>query len=327
MLALGAALAASALAGTAWAAGLGLSALTLAIVLGMVLAHTVPPRLRAQAAPGVELARQRVLRLGIVLFGLRLTFQDIAAVGWAGVGIDALVLASTFALALLAGRRWLRLDAPTAMLIGAGSSICGAAAVLAAAPVVKADADQVAVAVATVVVFGTLAMFGYPLLLPLLHGWGVGGSRYGLYVGSTLHEVAQVVVAARAAGEAAAGQALIAKMIRVMMLAPFLLMLSALLARRGATGRGRITVPWFALGFLAVAGVHSLGVLPAALVHGLLAADELLLATAMAALGLTTHVSAIRRAGRAPLLLAALLAAWLVAGGALVNGAVAGWWR
>jgi uncharacterized integral membrane protein (TIGR00698 family) len=326
------ALAATLLADTATASTLGLSALTLAIVLGMAVGNTFYPRLEGLADAGVDLARQRLLRLGIVLFGLRITFQDIAALGWAGVGIDALMLGSTFGLALLAGRRWLRLDAQAVVLIGAGSSICGAAAVLATAPVVKADADHVAVAVATVVVFGTLAMFAYPLLLPLLQSASVGDAAYGLFVGSTIHEVAQVVVAGGAAGESAAGQAVIAKMIRVMMLAPFLLALSAFWSRTGNAGASgprswNVTVPWFALGFLAVAGIHSLGMLPETLVRALVLLDGFLLAMAMAALGLTTRVSAVRRAGRRPLLLAALLFGWLVLGGALVNATVGGWWR
>ncbi|MEZ5641193.1 MAG: putative sulfate exporter family transporter [Burkholderiaceae bacterium] len=156
---------------------------------------------------------------------------------------------------------------------------------------------------------------------------------FGVYVGSTVHEVAQVVVAGRAVSELAASQAVITKMIRVMMLAPFLIAVSALLARRGAAegeegaGRRRIVVPWFALGFVAMAGVRSADLLPQALLAPLLQAGNLVLAMAMGALGLTTHVSAVRRAGARPLLLAALLFAWLVIGGLAVNGLVGGWWR
>lgn len=323
--------ASAALATQPWAAGLGLSALTLAIVLGMAIGNTGYPRVQAVCALGVDFAKQRLLRAGIVLFGLRITFQDIAAVGWSGVLVDALMLASTFTLALLIGRRWWGMDAKSVVLIGAGSSICGAAAVLATEPVVKAGSENVAVAVATVVVFGTLAMFGYPLLHTLMQDWHLSDAAYGLYVGSTVHEVAQVVVAGSAVSEAAAAHAVIAKMIRVMMLAPFLLLLSALLARRGAAGgqaggASKITVPWFALGFIAVAGFNSLQWLPQPWVSALVTLDNLLLAMAMAALGLTTHAGAIRRAGARPLLLAALLFGWLIAGGALVNGLLTGWW-
>jgi uncharacterized integral membrane protein (TIGR00698 family) len=332
------ALAALALAQTGWASRWGLTALTLAIVLGMVLGNLAQgPLQKSQCGPGVDWAKHRLLRLGIILFGLRITFQDIARVGWPGVVVDTLMLASTFVLALLIGRRWLRLDEPTTILIGAGSSICGAAAVLAAQPVAKASANQASVAVATVVVLGTLAMFGYPLLHTWLAGLGLAGfndAAFGIYVGSTVHEVAQVVVAGRAVSEIAADQAVITKMIRVMMLAPFLLALSALLAVRGQQDKEeagawhkRLVVPWFALGFVLMAGVRSLGVLPQALQGALLQLDTLLLAMAMGALGLGTHASSIARAGPRPLVLAALLWVWLVAGGALVNGLVQGWWR
>jgi uncharacterized integral membrane protein (TIGR00698 family) len=327
-LALAVALAAAAtgLAALPWAQQVGLSALILAIVGGMLIGNTVYRPLQAACGPGVGLAKQRLLRLGIVLFGLRLTFQDIAAVGMAGVLVDAVMLCSTFALAFWLGRRWLGLDEQSVILIGAGSSICGAAAVLATEPVLKASADKVAVAVSTVVVFGTLAMFAYPLLYALARPWGPSEWAYGVFAGSTVHEVAQAVAAGRAVSETAASSAVITKMIRVMMLAPFLLLLSAFLARREVRGsrqqpgaRQPLALPWFALGFLGVAGVHSLGVLPPALVQPLVALDNLLLATAMGALGLTTHLSAIRRAGAKPLLLASVLFAWLICGGALVN--------
>ncbi|WP_081767146.1 YeiH family protein [Hylemonella gracilis] len=335
---------AMALAEQSWARQLGLSALTLAIALGLLLGHTVYPRLRRVAESGVDWSKQKLLRLGIVLFGLRLSFQDIAAVGWVGVAVDAAMLLSTFALALWLGRRWLRLDGQTVMLIGTGSAICGAAAVLATAPLLKATAEKIAVAVATVVVFGTLAMFLYPVLYALVQPWGVTAWAFGLYTGATVHEVAQVAAVGNTLGPEAANSAVITKMIRVLMLAPFLLGLSWWLARRpmaapiaqpiGATTapdlrtdmaptRTRLTLPWFALGFVAVAGLRTLdqaqGLIAPGLLHALLWFDTWVLAAAMAALGLTTHAVAIRRAGRKPLMLAGGLFVWLLFGGALIN--------
>ncbi|MBV6867336.1 YeiH family protein [Xanthomonas euvesicatoria] len=317
----------------------GVSALTLAILLGMLAGNTFYPRLAANADPGVRFSKATLLRLGIVLYGLRLTFQDIGNVGWTGVAIDAAVLCSTFGLACFVGTRVFGLDRTTAMLIGAGSSICGAAAVMAAEPVVRGRADQVMVAVATVVVFGTLAMFLYPVLYHLVahsRGFALSPAAYGVFAGSTIHEVAQVVAAGRAIGEQAANTAVIAKMVRVMLLAPFLIALSAYLSRtRGKhadpsncdggtdqnarTQPGSIVMPWFALGFIAVAGLNSLALLPPTLVHQAIDIDTVLLAMAMAGLGLTTHVSAIRKAGIRPLALAAILFAWLVCGGFALN--------
>ena len=304
---------------------LGLSALTIAIVGGMLLGNTLYPRLATHGHHGVTFAKGQILRLGIILFGFKLTFQDIAAVGISGIMIDACVLSSTFALAYWLGRRKLGLDEQSVILIGAGSSICGAAAILATEPVVKAHAEKVAVAVATVVVFGTLAMFLYPLLFSLTQALGVSEFAYGVFTGSTVHEVAQAVAAGRAVSEQAANSAVITKMIRVMMLAPFLLILSAWLGRRhqaGSKEARRITIPWFALGFLAMAGFNSLHWLPQAWVAQLIALDNLLLAMAMGALGLTTHFSAIRRAGTKPMLLASALFGWLLVGGTLINSGI-----
>ena len=326
-LALCAALAATAslLADGALLRGAGLSALTLAILAGMALGNTGFDRLAPACGAGVQFAKGPLLRLGIVLYGFRLSFQDIAGVGLAGVLIDALVLGSTFLIAYQVGTRLLRLDRQSAILIGAGSSICGAAAVLATEPVLGAKAEKVSVAVATVVIFGTVAMFLYPLLFRLnaAGGWLADGRGFGIFTGATIHEVAQVVAAGREMGEAAASAAVITKMIRVMMLAPFLILLSAWLARtQPGAARGRIAMPWFALLFVAVTGFNSLHWLPAGTVAAVQALDGFLLAMAMGALGLHTRVAAIRQAGAKPLLLAALLFAWLLVGGGLINRVV-----
>lgn len=332
----GLALAAIELGKIGWLQAHGISALTLAIVLGMLVGNTTYPRIAAASVVGVTFSKQNLLRLGIILYGLRLTFQDIGHVGIAGVVIDATVLCSTFALSWIVGTRVFGLDRKTAMLIGAGSSICGAAAVMAAEPVVRGRTEQVTVAVSTVVVFGTVAIFLYPVLYHLnaqYHVVSMSPGAYGLFAGSTIHEVAQVVAAGRAISDEAANTAVIAKMVRVMMLAPFLVALSAYLSRsknesemlpHGARAQkpGRIVVPWFALGFVAVAGLNSFAILPKPVVTAAVDIDTAMLAMAMAALGLTTHISAIRNAGMKPLALAALLFAWLIGGGIAINAGV-----
>ncbi|WPB54959.1 YeiH family protein [Xylophilus sp. GOD-11R] len=317
------------LARLGWLQSRGIGALTLSIVIGMVVGNLGYDRVWAQADDGVAFSKTHLLRAGIVLYGLRLTFQDIGSIGWNGVVADALMLCSTFGIACYLGTRWFGLDRPTAMLIGAGSSICGAAAVMATAPVVRARAEQVMVAVATVVVFGTLAMVFYPLAYDALLHRSMSPEAFGIFAGSTIHEVAQVVVAGHAVGERAGDLAVIAKMVRVMMLAPFLIGLSAWLGRADqsssqheSNARQAITIPWFALGFVALAGLRSLSIVPAMAVDAAAQIDTVLLAMAMAGLGLTTRLSAIRRAGVRPLGLAAVLFAWLMAGGFAIN---AGW--
>jgi len=321
------------LAKSAWLQAHGFSALTLAIVGGMIAGNTVYPRISAYGARGVTFSKQVLLRLGIILFGLRLTFQDIGQVGVVGVVIDAIVLSSTFALSCWAGTRLFGLNRRTAMLIGAGSSICGAAAVLATEPVVRGRAEEVSIAVSTVVAFGTLAIFIYPALYHLndrVHWLSITPLAYGIFTGSTVHEVAQVVAAGKAVADSAANTAVITKLVRVMMLAPFLVLLSAYLTRNSADDAAPATpsqswrgvIPWFALGFIAVAGLNSVAVLPHSFVSAAIDADTLILATAMAALGVSTQVSAIRAAGIKPLGLAALLFGWLIFGGFAINNGV-----
>ena len=312
------------LAQHSWFQSMSMGPLTLAIVLGIVIGNTV---LRSQPAilvDGVLLAKGPLLRLGIILYGFGITFQQISAVGANGVLLDAVMIASTFMLAQLVGRRWMKMEKETTILIGAGASICGAAAVLATEPVVKGRSDQVSVAVATVVIFGTISMFLYPLVYPLL---AMTEHQFGIYVGSTVHEVAQVVAAGQAIGTEAANSAIIEKMVRVMMLAPFLLILANVrLPSSHNTNAGaakkekqKLVIPWFAVLFLVAAAVNSVIAMPAIASDAIRHIDLFLLSMAMTALGLSTQISAVRRAGLRPLVLAGCLFAFLSLGGYVLN--------
>jgi uncharacterized integral membrane protein (TIGR00698 family) len=325
---------------TGWLPAHGMTALTVAIVLGILLGNTVYPFIAASSGAGVIFSKQTLLRAGVILYGLRLTLHDIGQVGMSGVLIDAALLSSTFALALFLGTRLFGLDRETSMLIGAGNAICGAAAVMATEPLLRARSEQVTVAISTVVVFGTVAIFVYPALYALNQHWQLlpAGSRaFGIYAGSTIHEVAQVFAAARSISVETANTAVITKMVRVMMLAPFLIGMSAWLARQDGrrqavqqregsdesqAGHRRLTIPWFAFAFIGMVVFNSLAVLPHAAVGAAIDLDTFLLAMAMGALGLTTHLSAIRRAGIKPLLLGAVLFVWLVGGGAAINSLI-----
>lgn len=310
-----------------WFRNHGIGVLTLAIIIGIVVGNTIYGRLAPAADAGVQFARQILLRTGIVLYGFRVSTTDLMQVGMGGALVDMLVLSSTFGLAAWVGVRVLKLERDTAMLIGAGSAICGAAAVMATEPVLRARSEQAAIAVATVVLFGTLAMFCYPALYHLVLDWqstAVSAHAFGIYTGSTIHEVAQVMVAGKALGEDAAHAAVVTKMMRVMMLAPFLLLLSALVVRRQpqstlTPGAQRIVIPWFAFFFIIVIVLHSMLPISDMLLQTVTYIDDIFLATAMAALGFTTRVAAMRRAGGKCLVLAAVLFAWLIFGGAAIN--------
>jgi uncharacterized integral membrane protein (TIGR00698 family) len=288
----------------------------------MVIGNTVYPKIWQPCDGGVIFAKQHLLRLGIILYGFRLTFAQIADVGVSGIVIDVLTLSSTF-LSPVLGQKVFGLDKHTSWLIGAGSSICGAGGA-GTEPVVKAEASKVTVAVATVVIFGTIAIFLYPAMYPLLAHWFTP-EAYGIYMGSTMHEVAQVVAAGHAVSPDAENAAVIAKMLRVMMLAPFLLFLAARvkqLAPANGGEKSKITIPWFAILFILVAVFNSFHLLPKAVVDMLVTLDTVLLAMAMAALGLTTHVSALKKAGAKPLLMALMLFVWLIVGGGAINLAI-----
>lgn len=322
----------------AWSRAQGLSPLVIGMLCGAVAGNLFHGLIGNRTQSGIAFSRQRLLRLGIILYGVRLTLGDIAHIGLPGVAADALVLISTFALALFFGTRILKMDCATVTLIGAGSSICGAAAILATEPVAKARPEQVTVAVATVVLFGTIATFLYPWLYHMNLDWRilpVSSAVFGMYIGSTVHEVGQVVAAARLVDMEAVNAAVIAKMIRVMMLPCFLAVLPALLAR-GRHGRDNETcaiqpaaneakppVPWFAVGFIMVIVFNSILPLPQGLLSAVTDIDTLLLTMAMSALGLGTRIADFRKAGAKPVFLGTVLFAWLVAGGACINMMVA----
>lgn len=302
---------------------LQLSALTLAIVLGMLIGNLAGTRLPPQLTPGIAFSQRNLLRAGIVLYGLRISFQQIAAIGVEALLLDVLIVVSTLGLGLWIGRHWLGLDRDTALLTACGSAICGAAAVLATERVLKPDPGKVAIAVAGVVLFGTLNIFLYP---QLAHWLSLPSDVYGIYTGATVHEVAQVVAAGNAVDATAADTAVIVKLTRVLLLVPFLFVLGAWQARREGGGAGAIQVPWFALGFVGVCALNSVVQLPPALHARLLDLDTLLLAIAMGALGLETRFSRLRALGPKPLLLAAALFAWLTIGGYWLLKAVLGGW-
>jgi uncharacterized integral membrane protein (TIGR00698 family) len=214
------------------------------------------------------------------------------------------------------GTRVFGLDADTALLVSAGSGICGAAAVLATERVIESESHKVSVAVATVVIFGTIAMFLYPVLYPYT---GFTERQFGIYTGATVHEVAQALAAGRAVSQTASDTAVITKMLRVLLLATVLVIISRL-RRNGATGASRrIKFPWFVLWFGAVIVAQSLVTLPPVARKQLIDLDTVLLSSAMFALGVGTRWHQLKEAGTRPLLLAAAIFVGLVCGGWVIT--------
>lgn len=291
----------------------GLGWLPLAVALGMLIGN-LWPALPERGRAGLALARGPLMRAGIALYGLRIGMDEFAAVGWSGAVMALIVVASTLMLALQCGRR-LGLDRHSALLIGAGSAICGAAAVAAADGVLGARARQVSAAVAAVVLFGTLGMYLLPLLYPVL---GLPAADFGLWIGLTVHELGHVVAAASAVGPEAASAALIEKMLRVMLLAPAVVWIAWLDGR--GSGAGRMRLPFFLWAFIAAIALNAAGVLPPVVQAAGGELAQLLLAAGLAALGAATRFTDVRAAGGRVWLLAAVLWAYLLlAGLGMVN--------
>jgi len=297
------------------------SSLILAILIGVLVGNLI--KFPESFKPGITFALKKVLRIAIVFLGFRLTFQSVLDVGLIGLIVDTIMLVGTFLLGVWVSRKVFGLDDKMSYLISSGSSICGASAVLATAPVVKAEMHHAAMAVATVTIFGTISMFIYPVIYKAGLLPGFNDILYGIWVGASVHEVAQVVAAGFAISEPAGNTATIAKLTRVMMLAPLLIILSIYLAKKhtthGATVSLRdIPIPYFVFGFIAMVGVNSLGVIPSNIVSAINYIDGFLLTVAMAAMGIETNINKVKGVGMKPIYAAAVLFVFLLVGGALV---------
>ena len=287
------------------------SPLILSILIGMAFHNLVGTPRRAKA--GVAFSMRRILRFAIILLGLQLTVSQVLSVGAAGIIVIVASLVLTFGFTVWLGRV-LGVDGKLSQLIAAGTSICGASAVIAANTAVEGRDEDVAFAVACVTIFGSLSMFLYPLLPALLQ---LDAHQYGLWAGASIHEIAQVVAAAFQDGKEAGDFGTIAKLSRVTLLAPVVLALGWLAARRRrahAQGpRKSAPMPWFVLGFVALILVNSLDVVPVVLKTDAVPVTTFLLSMALAAMGLETDIRKLKAKGLRPLLLGA--GAWVFISG------------
>lgn len=288
-----------------------LSPMILAVIIGVVIHNFAgaPHSVR----PGVDFTLRRILRLSIVLLGLQITARQAAEIGAPGLAGIAAALVATLGFTILVGRA-LGVPRGLALLIGVGASICGASAIVAAKTATAGKDEDAAYAIACVTLFGTIAMFAYPLAQGFLH---LAPRAYGVWAGASIHEVAQAVAAAFQGGGEAGEFGAIAKLTRVAMMAPVVIALGEMTARLGLSGAGervRPPFPWFLLGFLALAAFNSAIVVPHAIATPIGVATTFLLSMAMAAMGLNTDFSHIRARGLKPLALGLL--AWLFIGGA-----------
>lgn len=279
------------------------SPMILAIAIGISVRNLVGTP--SFAAPGIAFSLRRLLRAAIVLLGFQITLTQLGAVGTKGLFIIIGTLVATFGFTLAAGRV-LGVDRKLTELIAAGTSICGASAVVATNSVTGASDEDVAYAIACVTIFGSIAMFVYPALPHLLQ---LDGAAYGLWSGASIHEIAQVAAASFQNSQRAGEVATVAKLSRVMLLAPVVLALSTAprLAARSARGKSaRPPLPWFAIGFVAVAALNSVVSIPEGVRGATVSLSTFLLTVALAAMGLETDVSKLYAQGLRPAILGAL---------------------
>ncbi|HEX5622801.1 MAG TPA: YeiH family protein [Sulfuricurvum sp.] len=315
---------------------LGISPLVVGIVLGIFYANTLHNKFPSAWESGITFSGKKILRFAIVFYGFRITFQQIAEVGMEGFMVSLIMLSTTFILGTYLGQKIFGLDRDTSMLTASGASVCGAAAVLATEPVLKAEEHKAAIAVSMVVLFGTIAMFLYPALYSA-GVFDMDARTFGIFVGGTIHEVAQVVAVGGAYGQEASDAAVIVKMTRVIMIAPMLILLGIYLSyaakKSGSEGGGvKLVIPWFAVYFIGMAGVNSLlqqysvqhmgesiPAIIASTVENINLIDTFLLTMAMTALGMGTRFSKFKGLGLAPLYTAGAMFVWLMVGGYFIT--------
>jgi uncharacterized integral membrane protein (TIGR00698 family) len=289
--------------------------LTAAVVLGVAAAHLPGSRtfVHGPGRAGLSVAARSLMRVGIVLLGLQLSLSDVL-----GLGAKTVVMVLTVVAATLSGTWWLgrRMGLPgdQPLLIASGYSICGASAIGAVGQVTGSDEEDISASVTLVTLCGTLAIAVLPLLQQPL---GLDDTQFGLWTGASVHDVGQVVATAQVAGAEALREAVLVKLIRVVMLAPLVAGLAVAVRRtRSTAGKGGAQppiVPLFVIGFLAMIALRTTGQLPSPLLTSAHTLQELVLAAALFGLGSAARLQAMTRSGGRAATLG--LVSWIVVAG------------
>ncbi len=295
-----------------------------AVVIGVLIAIVRRPR--GRTVPGVKYAGKFVLQCAVVLLGAQLSIGAVVEVGARSLPV-MLVSLGVCLLAAWALGRVMRIERGLTILIGVGTAICGASAIAAVAPVIRAKSAQIAYAISTIFLFNILAVAIFPLIGHLLD---MSPEAFGLFAGTAVNDTSSVVAAASVYASSALGFAVVVKLVRTLMIIPISLALAVMEDRRMQT-KGTLTtarvlklVPWFLVGFVVVALLNSFGLIPAGLGDVLRQVAVFLIATALAGIGLSTDFAAIRGAGWRPLAMGGALWA-LVMVTTLITMRVAGY--
>jgi uncharacterized integral membrane protein (TIGR00698 family) len=270
----------------------------LGVLAGRWLRHPV-------TAPGIALGARALLPAAVVLLGAQLSLRQVAHVGVDAVPVMLTTLAACLTVAQLLGRR-LGVGRDLRTLIGVGTGICGASAIAAVTPVLRARDRDVSYALSTIFLFNVAAVLTFPLVGHLL---GLSEPAFGVFAGTAVNDTSSVVAAATSYGSAAAGVAVVVKLTRSLMIIPICLGLAVVRRRQEGTAAPGRLVPWFLVGFLLLATANSLGLVPAAVHPALTDVTAFLITAALVGVGLSTDIGGLRRAGSRPLLLG--LALWV----------------
>ena len=287
------------------------------IILGWMASIVLSNRPHMFFEKGVAFCSKSTLKLGIILYGFQINLVDIYDIGIKGIIVDIFMITSTLIIGIIIGIKLLKIDRETAIMTATGSAICGVAAIIATEPIVKAKGHQTSVAVGTVVIFGTISMFLYPLayksgLIPM------DLSQFGIYIGATVHELAHVVGAGKAIGRETADVALIIKMFRVLMLVPALLIISIWLSienYKNNLSLKQIQFPIFAICFLIVIVFNSFEFIPNVVVQQINYFVKFLFTMVMIALGFNIDLYKLKRIGLKVIYLSFIIFTWLVIAG------------
>lgn len=279
-----------------------------AVAIGVAVACLRRPS--ARLAPGIGYAGKFVLQCAVVLLGAQLSLGSIARVGAESLPVMLSSLAVCLAAAWAIGRA-MRVERDLRILIGVGTGICGASAIAAVSPVIRARSSDISYAISTVFLFNIIAVAVFPVIGRAL---GMTPHAFGLFAGTAVNDTSSVVAAASVFSASALGFAVVVKLVRTLMIIPISVVLAVVEERRGPASERRMTpgralglVPWFLVGFLVMAAVSSTGAIPAPAVDALTSVSVFLVATALAGIGLSTDLRAIRAAGLRPLLLGGTL--------------------
>lgn len=272
-------------------------ALVMAILLGMALRSFWKPSPRWQA--GIAFSAKQLLEAAVMLLGASVSLATIAASGLALMASIATIVVIALGVSF-AVSRMLGLSTRLSILIACGNSICGNSAIAAVAPIIGADSDEIASSISFTAILGVMLVLALPLLIPLLQ---LSATQYGILAGLTVYAVPQVLAATVPAGLVSTQIGTLVKLIRVLMLGPVVIGLSLAAPRwlQGATNRASVgffrLVPWFILGFLVLATLRSLEIVPASLVGPLTTVTAFLTVVSMAALGLGVDVRVLINVG------------------------------